>query len=170
MFFKKEIQLIQPKAGYKLGVDSSTERWVVVKFQSTYLGATTGFGFYGFLETMKEYPVMGRYSITTNYTGVPNTSLVIGLHANAKYKIWRYNINTLTLTLGTMWTLTGTAETQNQNTYRIDDDLDLYNVVFTKEGFVPNAGGNGGNHDGFVNRDSGSGIPFRRGSLYWVSL
>ena len=173
MWFNRKLQLIQARAGNMPGVDLTSERWVLLKFVSAYLGAVMtppGSTHYEFMGTMAEFPVMGRYFIDANDTGMPNTSYVLGNHAPSSNKVWRYNPNTLELYFGTVETWTGTASNGNQNTTQIAEDVVLYNVMLTKRGFELNGGGSNGLGGGFVERESWTRLPFEKRSLFWTSL
>ena len=173
MWFNTELQLIQPAAGYKVGADISQEQWVLLKFRSAYLSAVApspSAGLYDFLGSMAEFPVMGRYWIVANHTGAPDSSFVIGRHADPANKVWRYNPSNQNLILGTVETWTGTASNGNQETTNITIDLVLHSALLTKRGFVVNGGGIGGHGTGFVNVASWTNRPFEARSLFWVAI
>lgn len=170
MWFNRRLQLLQAKAGNAPGWDLTSEKWVLIKFVSGYLSALMPSPYQNTWENIAEFPVMGRYFIESNDTGAPNTSYVLGRHAPAASKVWKYNPNTLELYFGTVETWTGTAENGNQNTTKIVDDVVLYNVILTKKGFERNGSASGNLGGGFVQVASWTNLPFEKRSLFWTSI
>ncbi|HQU85605.1 MAG TPA: hypothetical protein PKY59_20895 [Pyrinomonadaceae bacterium] len=173
MNFKTTLQLIQGRAGYLPGSKDwlVNEKWVVIKFQSAYIGPNGSSpydGLYDFLGNMSEMPLMGRYSIITTDQG-KHSSYVIGNHAAPENKVWQFNPKLNIIQLSTLSLMTGTPETGNQMTTRLDRDVELHHAYLTSKGFTVGGGGWYGYGQGIVFKKSWSNLPFEDRPFYWTS-
>jgi hypothetical protein len=175
LFLRTQLQLIQ-NLGYNPGNSNffKNEKWITIKFQAAYAGPVNQSpydGMYRFLsENYAEFPIMGRYRITGNQTGQQNSSYVIGLSAPPENKIWQYSPNDRILRFGTLEKWTGTAESNNEPTYTVTNDLELEHAVLSSGGFMVGGGGWNGYGQGRVNKTSWTHLPFLDGLLYWTTL